>query len=273
MTMLKTERRNEFSTHIDEMTSLEMMKVMQRENFNAAAAVGTVLPEIAKAVDEIYARMKKGGRLFYTGCGTSGRLGVLDASECPPTYGVTQNTVIGIIAGGDKAIRNSVEGAEDDAAAGKNDLAAYGITELDSVVGISVAGGAKYVIGALRYAKSLGALTVGLTCNDGCKINEICDIAVTPDTGAEVVTGSTRMKAGTAHKMILNMISTGVMIKCERVYENYMIYIKPVNQKLKCRMVRIVSDILGTDESNAALLLEKNGWDISGVLKEEHGHD
>lgn len=217
--MLKTERRNEFSTHIDNMTSLEMMKVMQRENFNAAAAVGAVLSEIAKAVDEIYARMKKGGRLFYIGCGTSGRLGVLDASECPPTYGVSQNTVIGIIAGGDKAIRNSVEGAEDDAAAGKNDLAAYGITELDSV-----AGEAKYVIGALKYAKSLGALTVGLTCNDGCMINEICDITVTPDTGAEIVTGSTRMKAGTAHKMILNMISTGVMIKCGRVYENYIIH-------------------------------------------------
>lgn len=268
--MLKTEQRNEFSAHIDKMSTLEMMKVMQRENYNAAAAVDAVTEEISKATDGIYRRVSKGGRLFYIGCGTSGRLGILDASECPPTFGVSENTVIGIIAGGEKAIRGAVEGAEDNAAAGKEDLAAYGITELDSVVGISVAGGAKYVIGALEYAKKQNALTVGLTCNDSCKINNICDICITPDTGAEVITGSTRMKAGTAHKMILNMLSTGVMIKCGRVYGNYMIFIKPVNQKLKKRMIRIVSDLLSISSERACGLLDSHGWDIEAVLKGKH---
>lgn len=265
--MLKTEQRNEHSEHIDKMTALQMAKVMQEENLNAAKAVETVLPEIAESIDRIYGRVRNGGRLFYIGCGTSGRLGVLDASECPPTYGVSSDLVVGIIAGGDKALRKAVEGVEDDADAGRNDLAVYHLKAEDSVVGISVAGGASYVIGALRYAREVGALTIGLTCNPDCKINQITDIAITPDTGAEVVTGSTRMKAGTAHKMILNMLSTGVMIKCGRVYENYMIYIKPVNGKLRDRMIRIVSDILKIDRDNAEQCLEIHGWDIAKVIE------
>lgn len=264
--MLNTEKRNPNSTHIDKMTALEMAEVMQQENINAAMAVDAVLSQIAEAIDRISERINRGGRLFYIGCGTSGRLGVLDASECPPTYGVSPDMVVGIISGGDNAIRNAVEGAEDDYDAGRNDLAAYNITELDSVVGISTAGGAQYVIGALELAKETGALTVGLTCNEGCKINAIADLYITPDTGAEIITGSTRMKAGTAHKMILNMISTAIMIKYGRVYENYMIYIKPVNEKLRERMIRIVSEISGVSYEQAERRLEANNWEIKGAV-------
>lgn len=266
--MLETEKRNSYSTHIDKMTSLEMAQVIQRENFNAAAAVEKVLPDIARAIDEISERVNKGGRLFYIGCGTSGRLGILDASECPPTYGVSPDLVVGIISGGDKAIRNSVEGAEDNFEAGKEDISKYSLCELDSVVGISVAGGASYVIGALTAAKEAGALTIGLTCNENCKINNMSDIHITTDTGAEVVTGSTRMKAGTAHKMVLNMLSTCVMIKHGRVYQNYMIYIKPVNEKLRDRMIRIVSEIAEIPYDDAKARLSANDWDIKNAIEQ-----
>jgi len=168
--MLKTEQRNSNTTHIDKMTALEMAEVMQKENVNAALAVEAALPDIAKAIDEVSKRMENKGRLFYIGCGTSGRLGVLDASECPPTYGVSPDLVVGIIAGGDKALRNAVEKIEDNYDSGKSDLAAYSITKNDSVVGISVAGGASYVVGALEYAKSRGALTVSLSCNENSRI-------------------------------------------------------------------------------------------------------
>ena len=265
--MLNTEMRNPNSTHIDKMTSLEMAKVIQAENLNAALAVEKVLPQIAEVIDRISERINKGGRLFYVGCGTSGRLGILDASECPPTYGVSPDMVVGLISGGDKAIRNAVEGAEDNFEAGYSDIAKYNLTELDSVVGISVAGGAQYVLGSLTAAKEKGALTVGLTCNEGCKINEFADLHITTDTGAEVVTGSTRMKAGTAHKMVLNMLSTAVMIKYGRVYQNYMIYIKPVNVKLRDRMIRIVRDIAEVTYEEAEKRLEANNWEIKDAVE------
>lgn len=269
--MLKTEMRNENTTHIDKMSAYEMASVMQQENFNAALAVEKVLPQVAEAIERVSERLKKGGRLFYVGCGTSGRLGVLDASECPPTYGVSSDMIVGIIAGGDFALRKAVEGIEDDREAGKCDLEKYNITELDSVMGISVAGNANYVLGALEFAKEQKALTIGLTCNQDCKINKIADIVITVDTGAEVITGSTRMKAGTAHKMVLNMISTGVMIKYGRVYENYMIYIKPVNIKLRQRMIHIVSELLSCSQEKAEKLLEENNWEIRPVIEKE-GH-
>ncbi|MBQ2818361.1 MAG: N-acetylmuramic acid 6-phosphate etherase [Clostridia bacterium] len=265
--MLKTEQRNSNTTHIDKMTALEMAEVMQKENVNAALAVEAALPDIAKAIDEVSKRMENKGRLFYIGCGTSGRLGVLDASECPPTYGVSPDLVVGIIAGGDKALRNAVEKIEDNYDSGKSDLAAHSITKNDSVVGISVAGGASYVVGALEYAKSRGALTLSLSCNENSRISQISDISIITDTGAEVVTGSTRMKAGTAHKMVLNMLSTGVMIKLGRVYENYMVHIKPVNAKLKDRMIRIVSEIAGVDKEQAELMLEANSWVIVDAIE------
>ncbi len=260
--MIKTEMRNTHTTHIDSMTTEEMMRVMQNENINAARAVESQLREIAKAVDAISERMKSGGRLFYVGCGTSGRLGVLDAAECPPTYGVSPDTVVGIISGGDAAIRRAAEGAEDNYEAGCADLSAYNLTSYDSVVGISVAGGAKYVLGALALARGVGALTVALTCNDGCPIEQGVDIRIHPDTGAEVITGSTRMKAGTAHKMILNMISTGVMIKQGYVYENLMINLRPSNMKLRSRMIRIVRDIIPVSCAEAEKLLEESDFVI-----------
>ena len=265
--MIKTEMRNPATKHIDTMPTAEMIACIQAENVNAVNAIEAELPAITAAVDAITERMQKGGRLFYMGCGTSGRLGVLDASECPPTYGVSPDLVIGLIAGGDRALRNAVEGAEDNEAAGRNDLAAYSITENDSVVGISVAGGAAYVCGGLAYGREVGALTISLTCNTPCKLEQFADIHIHPDTGAEVVTGSTRMKAGSAHKMILNMISTAVMIRLGHVYENLMINLKPTNIKLRGRVIRIVQEITGYGEAEAIALLEQGSWVIRDALR------
>lgn len=265
--MLKTEKRNPKTTHIDKMSAAEIAQVMQEENLNAVKAIDTQLPAIAKAIDGISERMKRGGRLFYVGCGTSGRLGVLDASECPPTYGVPKDLVIGIIAGGDHALRNAIEGSEDSREMGKEDIKKFDIRECDSVVGISVAGGAGYVIAALEHSRAQGALTVAITSNEGCPIEQIADIGIHPDTGAEVITGSTRLKAGTAHKMILNMISTAVMVKLGHVYENLMINLRPSNVKLEGRMVGIVSDILDTDRDSAKKLLDENGFVIKDALR------
>jgi N-acetylmuramic acid 6-phosphate etherase len=265
--MIKTEMRNEDSRHIDRMSTVDMMRLMQDENMNAVRAIDSQLEAIGRAVDAISERMARGGRLFYMGCGTSGRLGVLDASECPPTFGVSPDLVIGIIAGGDGALRRAVEGAEDSAEAGCSDLISRELTENDAVVGISAAGGAGYVLGGLGYAKEVGALTIALSCNEGCPIEQIADIGIHPDTGAEVVTGSTRMKAGSAHKMILNMISTGVMIRQGHVYENLMINLRPSNIKLRGRMIRIVSDILDVDEERAERLLEQNDFIIRKAIE------
>lgn len=265
--MLKTEMRNPATTHIDAMTPTEMVAVMQKENENAVKAVAQVGDAIAEAIGQISQRMAQGGRLFYIGCGTSGRLGVLDASECPPTYGVSPDLVVGIIAGGDGALRRSSEGAEDSWEAGYAVLEPYAITQLDSVVGISAAGGAAYVLAAMQYAREKNALTVGITSNAGSKISSAADIAIDPDTGAEVITGSTRMKAGTAQKLILNMISTGVMIRLGHVYENMMINLRPTNIKLKARMVRITQEITGLEAEAAEALLEANDWSIRKAVE------
>ena len=269
--MLKTEMRNPSTTHISEMTTIDMVKAIQKENINAAMAVESELESIALAIDNISERMKNGGRLFYIGCGTSGRLGVLDASECPPTYGVPKDLVIGIIAGGDHALRNAIEGAEDNAELGASDITKFDINEKDSLVGISVAGGARYVIGAMTKAKECGAYTVALTSNLNTPIENIADVAIHPDTGAEVITGSTRMKAGTAHKMILNMISTSVMIRQGHVYENLMINLRPSNVKLEDRMVRIVRDILSIEYDEAKKLLDENDFVIKKAIKAYNG--
>lgn len=265
--MLKTEMRNEKTMHVDRMSTAEMMRVMQEENICAAQAIDSELVRIGAAVDAISERMSKGGRLFYVGCGTSGRLGVVDASECPPTYGVPHGLVVGIIAGGDAAIRKAVEGAEDSREMGYADLKAYALTANDSVVGISVAGGASYVLGAFDLAGEVGALRIALSSNEGCPIEHNADIGIHPDTGAEVVTGSTRMKAGSAHKMILNMISTAVMIKQGYVYENLMINLRPSNIKLRDRMIRIVCDITGVEYGEAERLLEANEFNIRRAVQ------
>lgn len=265
--MLNTEKRNQNTTHIDKMSTMEMLKAIQRENEYAVECVGKAVDNIGEAVDKIFDRMKRGGRLFYVGCGTSGRLGVLDASELPPTFGVSPDLVVGIIAGGDKCLRTASEGAEDNYEMGRGVLEQYSITENDSVCGISAAGGAAYVIGALEYAKQRGALTVAITCNHGTKIEQTADCAIVTDTGAEVITGSTRMKAGTAQKLVLNMLSTSLMIKSGYVYENFMINLKPTNVKLVKRVISIVSELTGKDNSEAEKLLEDNDWDIKKAVE------
>ncbi|MBQ3150379.1 MAG: N-acetylmuramic acid 6-phosphate etherase [Clostridia bacterium] len=267
--MLKTEMRNCASMHIDKMSTKDALCVIQNENKNAVNSIDAEIDNIAKAVDAIVERMKKGGRLFYVGCGTSGRLGVLDASECPPTYGVRNDLVIGIIAGGDTALRNAVEGAEDDSESGYRTLSGYGINENDSVIGISVAGEAGFVIGALNCAKEKNALCIALTCNKNSTLEKLSEITICPDTGAEVITGSTRMKAGSAHKMILNMISTEVMIQLGFVYENLMINLKNTNKKLRDRMVRIVCEITRLSYEESEKLLEKHGWSIKEAIKQQ----
>jgi len=258
----KTEMRNPASTHIDRMTTGEMLTCIQRENENAVSAVGNALSSIETACDRIAEKLSAGGRLIYIGAGSSGRLGVLDAVECPPTYGVPQSMVIGIIAGGSKCMFQAAEQEEDNAECAVSDLKERGLSGKDAVVGISAAGNAAYVIGALEYAKTLGCVTVGITSNEGSLLTGCAEIPIVADTGAEVITGSTRMKAGTAQKMILNMISTVVMIKLGNVYENMMVNLRPTNQKLKNRVIGIVREITGLAEEEAVRYLEDHQWNI-----------
>lgn len=267
--MYKTEMRNQNTTNIDKETTAGMLHLIQEENYNAVKAIEPAIPSIEKACDMITARMKKGGRLIYMGAGTSGRLGIVDASECPPTYGVSSELVSGIIAGGIERMISAGESAEDDGELGISDLSKKQLTPDDTVLGISVAGDAAYVADALAYARSHGCLTIGLTCNKESRLDTETDISILTDTGAEVITGSTRMKAGSAHKMVLNMISTSVMIKLGHVYENMMINLKPLNIKLKNRMVSIVCEILKCDTVKATEFLNKHNWSIQAVVDNE----
>ena len=263
----QTEMRNPATTHIDKMTTAEMLTCIQRENENATLAVKRALPSIEKACDCIALRLAEGGRLIYIGAGTSGRLGVLDAAECPPTFGVPQGMVIGIIAGGSECMFRAAENEEDDATMGVRDLQLHNLTEKDVVVGISAAGNAAYVVAALKYANGIGCATVAVTSNTGSKITECAQFAIVAETGPEVITGSTRMKAGTAQKLILNMFSTVAMIKLGHVYENMMINLKPSNEKLTRRVIGIVEEITGLDSSDAKALLEMNDWNIRKTVE------
>ena len=263
----QTEMRNPATTHIDRMTTAEMAACIQHENENAVRAVGQALPSIEKACDCIAERLACGGRLIYIGAGSSGRLGVLDAVECPPTYGVPSSMVIGIIAGGQKCMFQAAEKEEDSAVNGMQDLQAQNLTEKDTVVGISAAGNAAYVVGALEYANSLGCATISITSNPGSKITECACFPIVAQTGPEVVTGSTRMKAGTAQKMILNMLSTIAMIKLGHVYENMMVNLKPTNEKLTRRVIGIVEEITGLDHAGAREILENNDWNIRKAVE------
>ena len=227
--MLKTEMRNPDTTNIDRMTTAEMLECIQRENENAVFSVRKALSEIEIACDIIAEKLSQGGRLIYIGAGTSGRLGVLDATECPPTFGVPRDMVIGIIAGGEKCMFQAAEREEDNYESGIRDLKDKQLTKNDVVVGISASGNAKYIVGALDYANELGCATVAITSNENTLITKSAKISIITDTGAEVITGSTRMKAGTAQKMILNMLSTVAMIKLGNVYENMMINLRPTN--------------------------------------------
>jgi len=309
LSALTTEARNPRSTHIDQLSTLEMLTVIQQEDATVAAAVASQLPAIARAVDAIAERFSRGGRLFYIGAGTSGRLGVLDASECPPTFSVAPTLVQGIIAGGDRALRLSSEHSEDSPEEGAQDLAAAGFGSTknlgapgldsetwdrsatspnaspdkpgapsiaasslwveadssnatdspDTLVGIAASGRTPYVLGALIHARSLGALTIGLSCVEDSPVAQHSDIAITPVTGPEVITGSTRMKAGTATKLVLNMLSTGVMIRTGAVYGNLMVNVKPTNAKLIDRAHRIIVAATGCDRPTAERLLHEAG--------------
>lgn len=265
--MLKTEERNPNSTHIDTMTFAEMADLMAKENFVAVEAVARAKDSIAAAAEAIAARMRRGGRLFYIGAGTSGRIGIADAAECPPTYGISPDRVVGIMAGQKSgAVSRAKENAEDDGAAGRDDLAEYSLTEADSVIGTSAAGGAAYVAEALAYADACGALTVALTSNAGTKITKVAKLSIVTDTGAEVITGSTRMKAGTAQKLVLNMISTSVMVSLGYVYENLMIHLKPSNEKLRARVIGIYREITGAAWEDAVSSLDAAEWNLRAAI-------
>ena len=259
--------RNPLTMNFDKMSTAEMVAVMTAENANAVRAVEAASESIAKAIDMVAEAFSEGNRLFFIGAGTSGRLGVLDASECPPTFGVSPDMVQGIIAGGRECMFRAAENAEDLSSNGRSDVISYGIHKGDVLCGISVAGNAAYVKEALRAARELGARTVALTCNSEAQICEFADISIVTDTGAEVLTGSTRLKAGTAHKMVLNMITTCAMTKIGNVYENLMINLRPSNEKLRLRMVRIVSDIKGVSLAEAENLLNGAGWSIRRAVE------
>jgi N-acetylmuramic acid 6-phosphate etherase len=243
------------------MSTLDMLALINREDQTVALAVERELPQIAMAVDAIAARFRRGGRLFYVGAGTSGRLGVLDASECPPTFSVAPELFQGIIAGGDGALRRSSEGAEDVPEAGESDLRARGFAEStpDTLIGIAASGRTPYVLGAMAYAARRNALTIALTCVPGSVMARAAQMAITPVTGAEVLTGSTRMKAGTATKLVLNMISTGVMVRMGAVYGNLMVNVQPSNAKLIDRAERIIAASAGCDRETAAATLKDAG--------------
>jgi N-acetylmuramic acid 6-phosphate etherase len=256
---LLTEACNPFTEQIDALPTLDMLHLISDEDRKAVFSVVATLPDIARAVDEIALRIEDGGRLFYVGAGTSGRLGVLDASEIPPTFSVPPTLVQGIIAGGDSALRKSSESSEDSTEQGAADLAAAGLTGQDAVVGIAASGRTPYVLGALAHATPLGALTIALTCVPESPMAALADIAITPITGPEVIAGSTRMKAGTATKLVLNMLSTGVMIKTGAVYRNLMVNLQPTNAKLIDRAHRIIMAATGVDQTTAAQLLTEGG--------------
>lgn len=254
---LTTEKINAASANIDKCTTLEMVKIINAEDKKVAAAVEKVLPQIARAVDLIAEKIGNGGRLFYIGAGTSGRLGVLDASECPPTFGVSNDVVQGIIAGGNYALTNAVEGAEDDKNLAVENLRERNFKAADVLVGIAASGRTPYVISAIEYAKEIGAATVGVSCVENSALAKIVDIEITPVTGAEIITGSTRLKAGTATKMVLNMLTTGAMIRLGKVYGNLMVDVHATNEKLRDRAKRIVMAATGCAEDTAVEMLKK----------------
>ncbi len=265
--MLKTEMRNPDTYGIDKMSTSQMLEIINNENAKVTVAVEKALPEIALVCDAVADAIKSGGRIFYIGSGTSGRLAVCDAAECPPTFGVPYDLFNGIIAGGEKCMFRAAENAEDNPEAGIDDLKERNFCDKDILIGISASGSATYVISAVKYAKSIGAKAFSITNNPESELGEAADVDICADTGAEVITGSTRMKAGTAQKIILNMISTASMVKCGHVYENMMINLRPTNKKLRRRMIRIVTEILGCTDEKAEKLLEESNWNIRSAIE------
>ena len=270
--MIITEKSNQNTVNIDCASSLEIAQMINNEDLKVAKKINENLEPIAKAIDVISENFLNGGRLFYFGAGTSGRLGVLDASECPPTFSSEPDMVQGIIAGGDKALRYAIEGAEDSIELAKEDFAKIKATKNDTIVSISASGNANYVIEILKLAKEVDAKTIAVTCNSNAKMSEFADVVICIETGAEAITGSTRMKAGTAQKMVLNMLTTGAMVKIGKVYKNLMIDVKPTNIKLKDRATRIVAEIAQVEKDVALKTLENNGYKVKeAVLQIKYG--
>lgn len=261
-----TEQENPATAEIDEVSTRDALRLINAEDKKVAEAVEKVLPELAEAVDRIVERLQNGGRLFYVGTGTSGRLGILDASEIPPTFGVSYDLVQGVIAGGYDALYKATESSEDDASAGAKDLKQCGVTPIDAVVGIAASGRTPYTIGAIEYARRLGCFTACVTCNPDSAITKVSQASIVPVVGPEAITGSTRMKAGTAQKMVLNMISTVAMIRLGYVKGNRMTNLRSSNIKLMDRSVRILIAETNLDESTAKELLERADKDLRVAL-------
>lgn len=261
-----TEQENPHTWNLSSLSSLEIVKKMNQEDALVAGAVAKELPQIARAVDEILLRLKNSGRLFYIGTGTSGRLGVLDAAECPPTFGVSPDLVQAIIAGGYEACYRAVEASEDDTDAGRTDLEARGFSAADVLVGIAASGRTPYTIGAVTYARALGAFTIALTCVPASAITQAAELSIIPVVGPEVVTGSTRLKAGTAQKLVLNMISTAVLTKLGYVSGNRMSHLRARNSKLQARALRILMAETGVDQATASKALEAADGETSAAL-------
>lgn len=263
---LVSETRNPATTGLDQMSTLEMVTCFNQEDSKVPLAIEAVLPQIAEAVDLTAKSFNANGRLIYLGAGTSGRLGVLDASECPPTFGVPHGMVIGLIAGGPSALLKAVEGAEDDADLGAEDLKNLNLTAADTVVGLAASGRTPYVIGALRYARSLGCATVAISCNPDSPIAHEAQVAISPVVGPEALTGSTRLKSGTAQKLVLNMISTGAMVKIGKVYQNLMVDVKATNVKLVDRACRIVVEATGSGRAEAEAALQQTAFEVKPAI-------
>jgi N-acetylmuramic acid 6-phosphate etherase len=262
----RTEQRNRASKDLDNMSALEIVRLMNREDHHVPEAIAHELPHIAKAVEEIVRRMRLGGRLIYLGAGTSGRLGVLDASECPPTFGVSSQTVRALIAGGKTALTHSVEGAEDSEAQAKRDLIKLRLSERDSLVGLAASGTTPYVLFAIAYAKKRGAFTVGVTANPSSPLSKAAHVGIAVDVGPEVLTGSTRLKAGTAQKMVLNMLSTATMVRLGHAYENLMIDLTRSNVKLRDRANRILVEASGKEASAVERALRQSEHNLRVAL-------
>lgn len=267
---LTTEQRNPASENLDRLSALEIVRLMNAEDAKVAAAVGDEAASIARAIDALTDRLRAGGRLVYIGAGTSGRLGVLDATECPPTFRTPPELVVGVIAGGPPALTRSVEGAEDHPEYGERDLRAIQFDPRDTLVGIATSGRTPYVIGGMKFARSIGALTIGLCCNDRAALAEYSDICIAPVVGPEVLSGSTRLKAGTATKMVLNMLTTGTMVRLGKTYGNLMVDLRATNSKLTDRARRIVMTLTGLSSDEALDLLGRCQGEVKTAIVVHH---
>ncbi|EGO8510416.1 N-acetylmuramic acid 6-phosphate etherase [Enterococcus faecalis] len=269
---LTTEARNEATKKIDQVSTLEMVTLINQEDQKVAQAIEKVLPQIAAAIDAAAERFKKGGRLIYCGAGTSGRLGALDAIELTPTYSVSPERAFGILAGGEKAMYQAIEGAEDSKELAIEDLTQHQLTARDVVIAIAASGRTPYAVSAIEYGKKVGALTISVTCNNQSPMNQLAEIGIAPIVGPEVITGSTRMKAGSAQKMVLNMFSTGIMVKVGNIYQNLMVNVQPTNEKLIQRATNIIKEAAEIEESQAKEYFEAAQLEVAPAIVMAKAH-